>query len=65
MRFLIKKQSKYGLAVHLADKHGNQLCKTQIKRSDWQIHTTLPNDMFICKMCSRVQARPDRSRHTR
>jgi hypothetical protein len=56
MLVLIKKSRMPGLATHLLDHAGNQLCRTTIKRAGWEILDVSPEGWHICCTCRRIQA---------
>jgi hypothetical protein len=56
MKLLIKKSNFQGLAAHIIDTLGNQLCHTRIKRAAWEIGERSPDRIIICAHCRRIQA---------
>jgi hypothetical protein len=57
MLLLIKKSRMVGLAAHLLDSHGQLLCRTTIKRADWEIQDVSPEERHLCTTCRRIQGR--------
>ena len=57
MLLLVKTGRAQGLAAHIADTNGNQLCRIKIKRSLWQLSERVPEGITICAHCKRIQGR--------
>ena len=62
MRLLVKGLGLQGLVAHIADANGYPLCRTNIKRSDWQLQERSDEGIIICQHCKRIQAQIKDSR---
>jgi hypothetical protein len=55
MLLLVKGHGGQGLAAHIPDGAGAPLCKTNLKRVDWQIQQRVEHNVIVCAHCKRIQ----------
>jgi hypothetical protein len=61
VQVLVPRDQTRGATNHLPDSSGAPLCKTNIKRSLWQIEERSLETTFICNRCRHTQAKISRS----